>query len=255
MASKNKVQLGGNLVKDPEPQKTNGDSSVTTFTLAVTRPGAKLAGQDNGTDYFPLVSYGPLAKLIAERKKKGHALYVEGSLEYSSWEAQDGKKRSRTRVKADDVQFVDTVGNGVNHVLLIGNLTRDPETRHVDTGDETGVPVCSFGLAMNRVRSRDKDVADFANVDVWREQGEAVQDHKTKGDGVMVEGRLRQEVWGEEGSRKSAIKVVGSSVQFTSAKKPANGQAADKTAPGTGGQTAGRKAYQSRKRSTATATA
>lgn len=219
MASKNRVILGGNLTKDPETRTTNdGHTLIAEFGLAVSRPAPK--GQDNGADFFTVVAFGRLAELVAERKRKGDAVEVEGRIDYSSWEAQDGSgaKRSQVRIKADDVQFVDAIGNGVNIAVLIGNLTRDPESRTVKTDSEEAA-VCSFGLAMNRVRSQKEDAVDFIDVDVWREQGQAVQANKTKGHGVMVVGRLRYDSWkAQDGSPRSKVKVVGDSVQFTSKK-------------------------------------
>jgi single-strand DNA-binding protein len=218
MAYKNSVILGGNLTKDPEVRTTQGGTTVAEFGLAVTRPAPK--GRDNGTDYFTVVSFGKLAEIVAEKKSKGDAVVVEGEVSYSSWEAQDGSKRSRTTIKADDVQFVDTVGNGINRAVLIGNITRNPETRTVETGSESGVPVCNFGLAINRVHSNSEDAVDFVDVDVWRESGEAVQANKTKGEGVMVEGRLQYDAWqAGDGSPRSKVKVVADSVQFTTLKK------------------------------------
>ncbi len=100
----------------------------------------------------------------------------------------------------------------MNRVILAGNITRDPEIRF--TGQ--GVPVCSFGLAVNRVRSKDKDAVDFFDVSVWREQGEAVANHKRKGDPVLVEGRLQHRTWEdrESGQKRSKVDVVAESVQF-----------------------------------------
>lgn len=98
-----------------------------------------------------------------------------------------------------------------NRVVLAGNITRDPEIRF--TGQ--GVPVCSFGLAVNRVRSKDKDAVDFFDVNVWREQGEAVVNYKRKGDPVLVEGRLQYRTWeAEDGTKKSKVDIVAENVQF-----------------------------------------
>jgi single-strand DNA-binding protein len=99
-----------------------------------------------------------------------------------------------------------------NRVILAGNITRNPEIRI--TGQ--GVPVCSFGLAVNRVRSKNKDAVDFFDVSVWREQGEAVANHKRKGDPVLVEGRLQYRSWEdrESGQKRSKVDVVAESVQF-----------------------------------------
>jgi single-strand DNA-binding protein len=98
-----------------------------------------------------------------------------------------------------------------NRVVLAGHITKDPEIRF--TGQ--GVPVCSFGLAVNRVRSRDKDAVDFFDVNVWREQGEAVANWKRKGDPILIEGRLQYRTWeAQDGSRRSKVDVVADRVQF-----------------------------------------
>lgn len=99
----------------------------------------------------------------------------------------------------------------MNRVILAGNITRDPKLRF--TGH--GVPVCSFGLAVNRVRSKDEDAVDFFDVNVWREQGEAVANWKRKGDPILIEGRLQYRVWeAQDGSRRSKVDVVADQVQF-----------------------------------------
>ena len=98
----------------------------------------------------------------------------------------------------------------MNRVILAGNITRAPELRF----SGQGVPVCGFGLAVNRVRSKDKDAVDFFDVSVWREQGEAVASHKRKGDPILVEGRLQYRTWeAEDGSKRSKVDVVAESVQ------------------------------------------
>ncbi len=97
-----------------------------------------------------------------------------------------------------------------NRVILAGNLTRDPELRF--TGD--GVPVCSFGLAVNRVRSRNEEV-DFFDVSAWRELGETIANYKKKGDPILVEGRLQYRTWeAQDGSKRSKVDVVADNVQF-----------------------------------------
>jgi single-strand DNA-binding protein len=72
-----------------------------------------------------------------------------------------------------------------NRVILAGNLTKDPELRFVEVEGE-GVPVCSFGLAVNRVRSRSEEV-DFFDISAWRELGETIANYKKKGDPILVE--------------------------------------------------------------------
>ena len=100
-----------------------------------------------------------------------------------------------------------------NRVILAGNLTKDPELRFVEI-DGDGVPVCSFGLAVNRVRSRNEEV-DFFDISAWRELGETIANYKTKGDPILVEGRLQYRTWeAQDGSKRSKVDVVADTVQF-----------------------------------------
>jgi single-strand DNA-binding protein len=98
-----------------------------------------------------------------------------------------------------------------NRVILAGNLTKDPELRFTNDG----VAVCDFGLAVNRVRSKDKDAADFFDVSAWRELAETVANYKKKGDPVLVEGRLTYSSWeAEDGSKRSRVTVTARNIQF-----------------------------------------
>ena len=97
-----------------------------------------------------------------------------------------------------------------NRVVLGGNLTRDPEMRFT----QAGVPICSFGLTVNRVRSRNEEV-DFFDINAWRELGETVATYKMKGDPILVEGRLQFRTWeAQDGSKRSKVDVVADNVQF-----------------------------------------
>jgi single-strand DNA-binding protein len=106
-----------------------------------------------------------------------------------------------------------------NRVILAGNLTRDPELRFTNDG----VPVCSFGLAVNRVRSRNEEV-DFFDVSAWRELGETIANYKKKGDPILVEGRLQYRTWeAQDGSKRSKVDVVADNVQFLGGRADADG--------------------------------
>ncbi len=97
-----------------------------------------------------------------------------------------------------------------NRVVLGGNLTRDPELRFT----QAGVPVCSFGIAVNRVRSRNEEV-DFFDVSAWRELGQTIANYKKQGDPILVEGRLQYRTWeAQDGSKRSKVDVVADNVQF-----------------------------------------
>jgi single-strand DNA-binding protein len=97
-----------------------------------------------------------------------------------------------------------------NRVVLAGNLTRDPELRFT----QSGVPVCDFGLAVNRVRSKNEEV-DFFDVTAWRELGETIANYKKKGDPILLEGRLQYRTWeAQDGSKRSKVDIVADTVQF-----------------------------------------
>jgi single-strand DNA-binding protein len=104
----------------------------------------------------------------------------------------------------------DTLMVSFNRVVLAGNLTRDPELRFTNDG----VPVCSLGLAVNRVRSKSEEV-DFFDISAWRELGQTIANYKKKGDPILVEGRLQYRTWeAEDGSKRSKVDVVADNVQF-----------------------------------------
>lgn len=103
----------------------------------------------------------------------------------------------------------------VNKVLLIGNLTRDPELRTLPSG----ASVASFGVATNRVwknaqGARQEDV-QFHNVVVFGRQAEIVSQYLSKGSLVYVEGRLQTRSWdAKDGSRQSRTEIVAERIQF-----------------------------------------
>ena len=102
---------------------------------------------------------------------------------------------------------------GINRVVLVGNLTQDPELRHT----QGGTPVCGLSLAVNgreKVGEQWQDRADFFEIRVWGNQGERCNEHLRKGSQVGVSGKLRLEKWGEGESKKSRIIVVADDVQF-----------------------------------------
>jgi single-strand DNA-binding protein len=99
-----------------------------------------------------------------------------------------------------------------NRTILVGNITRDPELRFTSSG----VAVCNFGLAVNRVRSK-VDEVDFFDVTAWRELGETITNYKKKGDPILIEGRLQYRSWeAQDGTKRSKIEVVADNVQFLS---------------------------------------
>ncbi len=103
----------------------------------------------------------------------------------------------------------------LNKVLLIGNLTRDPELRYTPSG----TPVATFGLATTRRYKRkdgeQQEETCFVDVVVWGRQGEVVSEYLSKGRPVFVEGRLQLDSWETaEGEKRSRLRVVADNFQF-----------------------------------------
>ena len=103
-----------------------------------------------------------------------------------------------------------------NKVLLMGNLTRDPEVRYTPKG----TAIANIGLAVNRTYTTDsgeqKEEVTFVDIEVWGRQAETAGQYLSKGRPVFVEGRLRFDQWDdkETGQKRSKLKVVGERIQF-----------------------------------------
>lgn len=104
----NQVILMGNLTRDPELRTTPGGQNVCSFGMAINRTWQGNDGQtQEAVDYFDIVAWGKLGELINQYLSKGRRCLVQGRLSYRSWE-QDGQKRSKVEVVANDVTFLDS---------------------------------------------------------------------------------------------------------------------------------------------------
>lgn len=112
--SLNQVTLMGNLTRDPELRQTPTGQTVTSFSLALNRSYKDQSGEwQEATDYIDIVAWGPLAERVAQYLSKGRRCLVQGRLQSRSWE-QEGQKRSKVEVLANDVTFLDSRGGGDN---------------------------------------------------------------------------------------------------------------------------------------------
>ena len=107
------------------------------------------------------------------------------------------------------------MAGNINRVVLVGNLTRDPELRHTPSG----TPVCSLRLAVNTRRKDESgqwtDKPNYFDITVWGQQGENCAQYLSKGRPVAIDGRLEWREWeAQDGSKRQAVEVVAESVQF-----------------------------------------
>ena len=107
------------------------------------------------------------------------------------------------------------MAGNINRVVLVGNLTRDPELRHTPGG----TPVCSLRVAVND-RKRDEsgnwvDAPNYFSISVFGNQAENCAQYLSKGRPVGIDGKLRWREWqAQDGSKREAVEVVADSVQF-----------------------------------------
>jgi single-strand DNA-binding protein len=108
----NQVVLMGNLTRDPELRQTPNGQQVCSFSLALNRSYKGSDGNwQEATDYIDVVAWGPLGERVAQYLGKGRPCLVNGRLQSRSWE-QDGQKRSKVEVVAQDVTFLGGAGEG-----------------------------------------------------------------------------------------------------------------------------------------------
>ena len=101
-----------------------------------------------------------------------------------------------------------------NRVILMGNLTRDPELRYT----QGGTPVTEIGLAVNDRRKNAAgewvDETTFVDITLWSRTAEIACEYLGKGSAVMIEGRLKLDQWEQEGQKRSKLRVVGERMQM-----------------------------------------
>ncbi|NBS67451.1 single-stranded DNA-binding protein [bacterium] len=107
----NKVMLIGNLTRDPELKKTTGGQSVCTFSIATNRSYTDASGQrKDQVEYHNIVTWAKLAEICGQYLVKGKKVYIDGRLQTREWDGQDGQKKYRTEVVAENMIMLDRAG-------------------------------------------------------------------------------------------------------------------------------------------------
>ena len=117
-----------------------------------------------------------------------------------------------------------------NKVMLMGNLTRDPELRYTSNGSA----VTSFGLAVNRKFKQGdewKDDVCFVDITVWGKQGENCAEYLSKGRPAFVEGFLKFSTWESDGQKRNKLEVVANTVQFLGSRGDSSGEISGEQTP------------------------
>jgi len=136
----------GNLTRDPELRQIPSGQSVCSFSLALNRSYKDSSGEwQEATDYIDVTAWAGLGERVAQYLSKGRRCLVQGRLQSRSWE-QDGQKRSKVEVLANDVTFLDSRGG----------------SESVNNGDDAGEPVVSSGSSKSK-KNDDVEIEDIGD--------------------------------------------------------------------------------------------
>jgi single-strand DNA-binding protein len=228
----NIAMLVGTLTQAPELKYTPAGLAILELNLG---GNDHVIGDDEKPRelawYHRVTVFGSQGESLANQLEEGAPAFVEGRLNYRTWESPDGQKRSALDIVAQRVEVLtfgprrgettvtDARGqhrlrDALNHVMVIGNLTRDAELRYTPSGSA----VTRFSMAVNeRFRDRsggDQERTHFLDIQVWRDLAEACGE-LAKGDPVFVTGRLVNDNWTDrDGNKRFTTRIDGSRVEF-----------------------------------------
>jgi single-strand DNA-binding protein len=154
--SLNRVQLIGNLTRDPELRYTPSGTAVCSFGLATNRSWTTDTGEKHEeTEFHKIVSWNKLAELCSQFLVKGRKVYVEGRLSTRNWTTQDGQQRSTTEVVIDDMILLDNKGQGAG----------GPRVGEEPVSDEAPVAPARPAAKKEKKEEPTEDVADEISPD------------------------------------------------------------------------------------------
>lgn len=135
----NKVVLIGRLTKDPELRYTQGGTAVANFTLAVNRRFANQSGEREA-DFVNCVAWQKAAEFVANYFHKGQQMALEGRLQVSSYDGNDGQRRWKTEIVAEHIEFCGSKANGSN-----GNTNGSAGSANTGNGSSSSDPQLGWG--------------------------------------------------------------------------------------------------------------
>ncbi len=111
--SLNRVQLIGNVTRDPELRQIPGGSTLASFSVATNFSWTDASGQkQEKVEFHNIVAWRKLAEIIGQYLKKGSKVFIEGRIQTRDWEAEDGTKKYRTEIVAENMIMLDRKGAG-----------------------------------------------------------------------------------------------------------------------------------------------
>lgn len=147
----NRAMIIGNLTRDPETRTTPTGQTVCNFSVATSSQWTNAAGQkQERVEYHPIVAWGKLAEICSQYLAKGRKVYVEGRLQTREWEAQDGAKKQRTEIVAENMIMLDR-----GPASAAGAAPGVTPTIAPVASEQSASPVLDKGMGENEIRIED----------------------------------------------------------------------------------------------------
>ncbi|MFH1667488.1 MAG: single-stranded DNA-binding protein [Candidatus Komeilibacteria bacterium] len=141
----NKVMVIGRLTADPEVRTTPGGDSVVSFSVATNFTWTNKEGnKQEKAEFHNIVAWRKLAEIMAQYLKKGSRVYLDGRLQTRSWEDQNGIKKYRTEIIADNMIMLDSKGSGENFSKTTSEPMAQADTTPVIEEEEINVEDIPF---------------------------------------------------------------------------------------------------------------
>lgn len=137
MLNLNRAQVLGNLTRDPEMRFTPNGQAVSNFTVATNRKWKNQDGTDgDATEYHDIVVWGKQAEAVSPMLKKGGPVLVEGRLQTRNWEGQDGVKRYKTEIIADNIIVLGSRSGGGEFTKKADSKSELPADTKTEKADQ-----------------------------------------------------------------------------------------------------------------------
>lgn len=141
----NKVMIIGNLTRDPEVRTTGNGANVTSFSVATSYVWTDQSGQkQEKVEFHNIVAWRKLADICAQYLHKGSKVYVEGRLQTRDWVGQDGVKKYRTEIIAENMIMLDRAGQGGAPRVQNNDIVQEPVIEETQTEEEIKVEDIPF---------------------------------------------------------------------------------------------------------------
>jgi single-strand DNA-binding protein len=214
----NKIMLIGTVDHEPDLRFTPGGKSFTSFSVGAPRIWITTEGERHEeTEWFDVVAWGTLAEICKQQLAQGSRVFMTGRLQTRVLDGSSGQRQHRSEVVVNNVVVLSapsegepvtatdngfrasTAMPGLNSIMLIGNLGRNPELRYTPSGK----PVTSFTLATSRTWSTSegekREETEWFNVISWGNLAEICNRYLERGSRVYIEGRLQTREWEDAG--------------------------------------------------------